>query len=125
MDLEVATSSPLVLTRIARYRSMASAPPSLSKTATATSATARTDLGVQIGGTVRNRAGEPVADVTVVPDGSGHGAVTGADGRYMLRGLAAGAVTLMVSQGDGGPKAVLVQVPGASYDTYDIVLDGE
>jgi hypothetical protein len=122
LDLAVATGSPIVLSRRTRYRSMAGSPLSDGGTTTATRAATTEDIGIQIGGTVRNGAGAPVADVTVVPEGSGQGTVTAADGRYVLRGLPEGSVTLMVSRRGRGLKPVQVQVPGVSYD---IVLDGE
>jgi hypothetical protein len=107
MDLALTFDSPLVLTRTARYRSLASVGnPSR--------------VGVQIGGTVRSRGGQPVADVLVRPQGSALGSVTAADGRFVLRGVPEGQLRLTVVR-DGHPQTVEVQVPAESYD---IVLDG-
>jgi hypothetical protein len=122
MDLAIATESPLVLTRTARYRRTTGVRQSVHGTSAATGAMAAEEVRIQIGGTVRNSCGEPVADVTVVPDGWGSGAVTATDGRYVLHGLSEGVVTLMVGRGGRRLKPVQVQVPGVSYD---IVLDGE
>jgi hypothetical protein len=109
MDLSIAIHAPLVLTRTARYRRIApgQAPSS--------------DIGIQIGGTVRSPAGEPVPDATVSPRGSSIGSVTSADGRYALRGVSEGPITLVVMRNGRAEKTVDVRVPGESYD---IVLDG-
>jgi hypothetical protein len=108
MDLALAIESPLVLTRTARYRRMG---PEGRPTR---------DVGVQIGGIVKTRAGEPVADVAVMRPGTASRSVTAADGRFVLRGVPEGHVTLTVAR-DGREQTVQVRVPGESYD---IVLDG-
>ena len=110
MDLAVAIDAPLVLTRTARYR----------RTGARAGQPAH-DIGVQIGGFVRNRAGEPVANVLVSPNGAEHGCVTRADGQYVLRGVSEGPLRLTVRKDGREQKTVEVHVPGASYD---IVLDG-
>jgi hypothetical protein len=122
MDLAIATASPIVLTRTVRYGSMTGPPSSRRPGVPASGATARADVGLQIGGTVRDRAGAPVAEATVVPEGNAQGALTAADGRYVLRGLAEGDVTLRVGHRGRERKPVQIRVPGASYD---IVLDDE
>jgi len=109
MDLAIAIEAPLVLTRTARYRRLGSA------------SDAPYDTGVHIGGTVRSRTGQPVPDVTVVPSGRSEGTVTTAEGRYMLRGLPEGQVSLTVLRDGRAAQTVEVRVPGESYD---IVLDG-
>jgi hypothetical protein len=109
LDLALSIEAPLVLTRTARYRRM-----------TLDAEIAR-DVGVQIGGTVRDAAGRPLASVRVVPRGSGMGAVTGLDGRYALHGLSEGRMTLRIVRDGGAPRDVEFDVPGVSYD---IVLDG-
>jgi hypothetical protein len=108
MDLSVAIEAPLVLTRTARYRRIA---PGQEPTR---------DIGVQIGGTVRSRTGDPVADVMVSPIGSALGSVTAADGRFVLRGVPEGQIKLIVTRNGQEQKTVNVHVPGESYD---IVLD--
>jgi hypothetical protein len=114
MDLTIAVEAPLVLTRAARHRRM--------NDREADAAPAGDEVRIQIAGTVRNGAGEPLAGVTVLPEGSGRGVLTALDGRYVLRGLSQGIVRLVVSRRDGGAKPVQLQVPSRSYD---IVLDGE
>jgi hypothetical protein len=109
MDLALTIEAPLVLTRTARYRKMASGD-QVSR-----------DVGVQIGGTVRDSIGHPVADVTISPAGTGQGSVTASDGRYILQGIPEGAVMLTVARNGQEQKRVQVRVPG---DSYDIVLDG-
>lgn len=110
MDLAVAIDAPLVLTRTARYRRMG-----------ARAGQPAQDIGVQIGGFVRDHAGAPVSNVTVSPNGSENGCVTRADGQYVLRGVAEGTLRLTVKKDGLEQKTVEVHVPGASYD---IVLDG-
>jgi len=110
MDLAVAIEAPLVLTRTARYRRMGARVEQPAH-----------DVGVQIGGFVRNPAGEPVANVLVSPNGAEHGCMTRADGQYVLRGVPEGTLRLTVRKDGREQKTVEVHVPGASYD---IVLDG-
>jgi hypothetical protein len=110
MDLATAIQAPLVLTRTARYRRMG-----------ARAGQPAQDVGVQIGGFVRNRAGAPVPDVLVSPNGAERGSVTKADGQYVLRGVPEGPVRLTVKKNGQEQKTVEVHVPAASYD---IVLDG-
>lgn len=108
MDLAIAIEAPLVLTRTARYRSIASGQVSTG------------DLGIQIGGIVTNRAGNPVAAAVVTPQGSAEGSITTADGRYVLRGVREGPLMLVVTRSGEVAKTINVRVPGESYD---IVLD--
>jgi hypothetical protein len=115
MDLTHAVEAPLVLTRAARHRR-------LNDRAADAQQAGGDEVRIQIAGTVRNGAGEPLAGVTVVPEGSGRGVLTAPDGRYLLRGLSEGTVRLMVGRPDGGLKSLQMQVPSRSYD---IVLDGE
>ncbi len=108
VDLELAIQAPLVLTRAARY--MRTRQPE-----------ATPETAIQVGGVVRDRAGAPVAGVTVVVDGSaGEGCKTNAMGAYRLRDVAHGEVRLRVSRPDGSRQVVAIQVPQASYD---LVLD--
>jgi hypothetical protein len=110
MDIALAIQAPLVLTRTARYRRMG-----------ARSGEPAHDVGIQIGGFVTNRAGDPVGDVVVSANGADHGSVTKADGQYVLRGVPEGPVQLTVKKNGQAQKTVEVRVPAASYD---IVLDG-
>lgn len=108
MDLALAIQAPLVLTRTARYRRIG-AP-----------ADQPSHVGVQIGGFVRNLAGDPVANVLVSRNGTEHGCVTKADGQYVLRGVPEGPIRITVKENGHEQKTMNVHVPAASYD---IVLD--
>ncbi len=107
LDLAIAIESPLVLTRTFRY--------------TRRPDEAATDSDTQIGGTVRDRAGEPVAGATVRARGSAAAdTVTDARGRFTIRHALPGPVTLDVVGPDGARHSATVQVPS---DSYDIDLD--
>jgi hypothetical protein len=108
MDLSLAVEAPLVLTRTARYRRLGPG------------GEATRDVGIQIGGIVKTRGGQPLADVAVMRSGTASRSVTTAEGRFVLRGVPEGHVTLTVAR-DGREQTVEVRVPGESYD---IVLDG-
>jgi hypothetical protein len=110
MDLALAIESPLVLTRMARYRRMGERVDEPSR-----------DVGIQIGGFVTTPAGDPVANVLVSPNGVEKGSMTGANGQYVLRGVPAGPLQLTVKKNGQEQKTVEVHVPAVSYD---IVLDG-
>ena len=112
MDLALTIQAPLVLTRTARYRRMG---------ARAGQPAHDVGVGIQFGGFVRNRAGDPVANVLVSPNGAELGSLTKADGQYVLRGVSEGLVRLTVSKNGQEQKTVEVRVPAPSYD---IVLDG-
>jgi hypothetical protein len=119
VDMNLVIEAPLVLTRTARY--------------------ARTnadeivpEISNQIGGVVRSKEGEPLANVKVVLEGrNGIENVTNEEGRFVLRGVPSGAVRLRVTRADGGQKTVTVEVPGVNHgsalahekSSYDIVLD--
>ena len=108
MDLAMAIQAPLVLTRTARYRRVGA------------HADQPSHVGVQIGGFVKNRAGDPVANVLVCHNGSENGCITKADGQYVLRGVPEGPIRLTVREHGHEQKTMDVRVPAASYD---IVLD--
>jgi hypothetical protein len=109
LDLEVAIESPLVLTRTTRYRRMADP-------------VSAADHRRQIGGVVRDRAGERVAGAAVSVEGRAAADVlTNADGEFTVGGVPAGEVTLRVERaGEEAPTLATVRVPSASYD---VVLD--
>lgn len=107
LDLGIAIEAPLVLTRTFRYTRRPDA------------TVADTDL--QIGGTVRDRAGEPVAGATIRARGSAaEDSVTDGRGRFTIRHALPGSVMLEVTGPDGNRQSVTVQVPS---DSYDIDLD--
>jgi hypothetical protein len=106
IDLEIAFEAPLVLTRTARYGRFAD-----DKTLAAP------ETGVQIGGMVRNRRGEPLAGASVAVEGSAAGSsVTNSEGQFTLAGVPSGAVTLRVSRAEGPPALVKVEIPSVGYE---------
>jgi len=64
----------------------------------------------------------PLAGVQVAIRGTGFGAQSDADGRYRLRGLSAGAYTLVFWQAEGKPVEKEVQVPPTANGAYDIQI---
>jgi uncharacterized protein DUF4255/carboxypeptidase family protein len=110
MDLALAIQAPLVLTRTARYRRMGAGADQPAH-----------DVGIQIGGFVKNGAGDPVPDVLVSTNGAELGSMTKPDGHFVLRGVPEGLVRLTVRKNGQEQKTVEVRVPAPSYD---IVLDG-
>jgi hypothetical protein len=108
LDLDIAIQAPLVLTRTARYKGSAQGG-------------AVIDTKVHIGGTVRDKKGQPLADVIVkLENSAAEGSKTNEDGRFVLRGLANGVVTLNVIRTGKIEKQVKTKVP---QESYDIVLD--
>jgi hypothetical protein len=108
VDLEIAIEAPLVFTRTARY-------------AQALAPGVGGDVGVHIGGVLRDRKGQPVAGAQVSVEGRvAPEATTNAAGEFMLAGMPTGVVTLRVVRDRGAPKLVKVQVPS---DSYEIVAD--
>jgi hypothetical protein len=108
MDLALSIEAPVVLTRIAKYQRIAS-PRSMP-----------VDVGVQIGGTVKTRGGQPVPAARVVPAGRAGGAVTREDGKYVLDNVPVGDMTVTVQRDGEREHTVQIRVPG---DSYDIEVD--
>lgn len=107
VDLDVATTSPLVLTRAARYRR-------ISRDQT------QPDERLQIGGVVRDATGRPLVGARVLLDGSAwQGNVTGAGGEFTLPNVPSGAVMLRIVTPDGVSQQARVTVPS---DAYDVTL---
>jgi hypothetical protein len=119
LDLAIEFRAPLVLTRT--LRATRSAPederhgvgmvPSRSVPVTSTTS---------IGGVVRDRQGQPVADLTVAVEGSATQSITSDDGRFRLSHVAPGPLRLRVSQADRVLTTAIVEVPA---DTYDLEVD--
>jgi hypothetical protein len=108
LDLDLATSAPLVLTRTERFASLATPD-------------ATPDTRTQIGGRVRNRKGILLSGVHVSVDGrAGPRGVTDASGAFALAGLEPGSLTLKLENASGVTTLVPVQVPS---DSYDLVAD--
>ena len=77
-------------------------------------------IRTHIGGVVRNRTGQPLANMTVTIDSSAVASTTNADGQYVLRGIPAGSLTLNVSSKGKVRKRLKVSV---AVQSYDIVMD--
>jgi hypothetical protein len=109
VDPGVAIEAPLVLTRTTRYvRSFGES---------------TAEVGVIIGGTVRDKKGAPVPGTRVRTAGSdlpSGESVSDAAGRWVLAGLAEGTTPLSVEPPKGKAQTVTVEIPSA---TYDITLD--
>lgn len=108
LDLELATSAPLVLTRTERFSRIAmsgSAP----------------ELRIEVGGRVRDRHGALLAGAEVSLEGrSGPHATTGSAGEFSLASIEAGRSTLRVRNTTGITTLVPIDVPS---DSYDVVVD--
>lgn len=103
LDLELAITAPLVLTRTTRYLRAGDS--------------GILDVGTQIGGVVRGAEGVPRAGVQVaLADSAADGVVSDDDGAFRLAGVPTGAVSLRVTPPDGPSRTVTITVPGASYD---------
>ena len=107
LELDIALELPLVLTRTARYRTMGGVK-QIDRTR------------IQIGGVVRDKAGLPLAQLTVRIEPDGEGATTNESGQYVLRQVPSGPVVLSVLELDVLRKQLEVNVPSESYD---IVLE--
>jgi len=104
LDLELETSAPLVLTRTGRFSRIALPE-------------ASPEIHTQIGGHVRDHTGALLADAQISVEGrAGPQATTGADGQFVLSGVAPGPLTLRVRTATGTTTLVPIEVPSDSYD---------
>ena len=118
IDMNLVIEAPLVLTRTARYMHKQDSE-------------VEAEIGNQIGGVVRSKEGEPLANVKVAIEGRAVlGSETNQEGRFVLGGVPSGTVKLRVTRADGVHKVVVVEVPeprpeAAPNDKrpYDIVLE--
>ncbi|MDO8673623.1 MAG: Pvc16 family protein [Dehalococcoidia bacterium] len=103
MDLETALVTPLVLTKVLRFRQQ--------------SQSTLEEL-VQVAGVVREmgESKKPIAFATVSVQGRGLATETDGDGRYSLRDLPRGRYTLTVKSRGQPERQVTISVPGVSYD---------
>ena len=119
VDMNIVIEAPLVLTRSARYTRTHDA-------------RILPEVGIQIGGVVRNAEGLPLTNVKVALEGrTAIDSQTNEDGRFVLAGVPAGMVELRVTPAGGTHKIVKVEVPEPQLGAvskieqpYDIVLDG-
>lgn len=111
LDLEIALSAPLVLSRSVRLGRLPEPgqPVDLER------------AFVAIGGRVLDTAGAPLSGVSVTVAGSALPAsVSDTDGRFRVRGLRPGRATLRAAY-NGSTKTLAVDVPASSYDiTLDV-----
>ncbi len=107
LDLDLATTSPLVLSRTTRY---------------VRSENSQTvEEGIAIGGSVGDANGAPLAGVRVTIEGdTGEGCLTDAAGRFLLAGAPPGRVTLLLSREGRAPRRVVLEAP---TDACRIALD--
>ena len=101
LDLEIAISAPLVLTRTARY-------------ARSLDPNAARDIRHHIGGVVRDKTGAPIPDASVTLDGSTLAVRSNARGEFSLPDVPDGLVKLRVTI-EGKERVVEVRVPGDGY----------
>jgi hypothetical protein len=105
LDLEIAIQAPLVLTRLARYKTPAQT----------------FERAIQIGGVVRTNAGVPVEGLTVRIGGSAkRSSTTDVNGEFRLQGVSEGRVSLDVVKDGKVRKSVELGVPA---EAYEILLD--
>ena len=103
LDLDIAFTEPLVLTRTTRY--------------SRTLRDGDDDVRTHIGGVVRGGQGRPLRGVRVTIEGRAtDGSVTDEDGRFALPGVPTGEVTLLVSGPDGAQTTATMHVPADCYD---------
>lgn len=115
LDLKIEFRAPLVLTRT--LRTTRSAPEDeragvgmvAGRSVPVTSSTS-------IGGVVRGRQGQPLADLTVALEGSAVQSITDSAGKFRLSPVMPGSLRLRVSQADRVLKTVAFDVPADSYD---------
>jgi hypothetical protein len=118
LDLDVAFEEPLVLTRATRYTRPS--PEELEGEALDPERMVRFGGRISIGGTVRDAAGRPLADVLVAVEGSAaEGSLTDGEGRFVLHNIAPGKRRLRVGA-DASLRVITVTVPS---DSYDLTLD--
>jgi hypothetical protein len=117
VDMNMVIEAPLVLTRTARYaRVQVDSSP---------------EVGIQIGGVVRNEEGMPLTNVSVAMEGrAAIGSQTNEEGRFVLTGVSPGKVKLRVTSAGGTHKIVTVEIPEPRRGSvskieqpYDIVLE--
>lgn len=109
VDLNVVIEAPLVLTRTARYHLIPH--PSLVEKGVRGVGPAP-EIGIQIGGLVRDETGNPLPGVQVTLEGrAGTGSITDTLGHFTLRNVPSGTVQLRIAPADGTAKIVTVAVP--------------
>jgi hypothetical protein len=120
LDLELAFSAPLVLSRSIRFTRPTPAAERAELGLTAEHAPAF-DAMLRIGGIVRNQHGQPIQAATLAVEGSAiKEVITNDEGRFSLRVRRDGSLTLRVTDPGGKIRLISLQIPSASYD---VVLD--
>jgi hypothetical protein len=112
LDLDLALSTPLVLTRTLRVGRLGT---------NGQPATDGVEGELEIGGLVLDRHGQGLPGIGVTVEGRATEAtLTDGAGRFKLRGIGPGKQTLRARRRDGRTQTAVVDVPATSYD---IVLD--
>lgn len=109
VELATVDEAPLVLTRVARYLQR-SAGEQIS------------EVGRQIGGVVRTQRGAPVVGARVSIAGRASESVTDSEGRFVLRNVPGGQVSLRITPVAGEPHTVLLANSAAGAHSYGIVV---
>ncbi len=105
LDLDLTLESPLVLTRTLQLQSGNHALPGSAGSS------------LTIGGIIRDRHGEPLEGISVWQEGSAaEGAISNAEGQYVLSNVPNGEIALRVARPGGKPSRYTVEVPSGSYD---------
>jgi hypothetical protein len=102
VELGITRDLPLVLSRASKY---------LDKDIDAVSREY-----IDVGGFVRDRKGQPLADVAIAAPGTRFTARSDEEGRYVLRNVPTGMLRLQVVVPGGRARRVDVEVPSTSYD---------
>jgi hypothetical protein len=120
LDLELAFSAPLVLSRSIRFTRPTPAAEGAGLGLTAEHVPAF-DAMLRIGGIVRNQHGQPIQQATLAIEGSAiKEVITNDEGRFSLRVRRDGPLTLRITDPGGKSRLVRLEIPSASYD---VVLD--
>jgi hypothetical protein len=105
LDLEVTLRSPLVLTRMLALQAESDAEPGSA------------GVSYTVGGVIRDPQGNPLEGISVWQElSAAEGAITDAEGHYVLSRIPEGEVALRVAKPGGKPKRFMVEVPSGSYD---------
>lgn len=120
LELDIAYEAPLVLTRTVRYARPSPEDEAAGRGIDPERSVVFATGAPTIGGTLRNHDGTPVAHALVAVVGGVASSTTNEEGRFTLRQVALGPLTLQITRGDTPAKQVVVQVPSESYD---ITLD--
>lgn len=119
VDLDPLGEAPLVLKRTTRY-------------AGSQFAQSTREVRHQVGGVVRNKQGDPLADARVSLVGSALECTTNGDGHFVLRKVPVGTLQLRVSHDSATPQTFAIEVLGDASDGkladqlfYNVILESD